>query len=473
MLSYLLRSTVRAIDPARITEHRYKNLPRELADALIPLVVSERSPLGFFRALCERFQVDAADTSDEGSRWAIEVWLPEGRVRWDHLLTRIDYQDLSVIVHENPHFLATFATSPAVDAELEAQCFDAYPDPVSPTSQTADMRSHGLPVHSHVTTWTALTPVSHGADGKSGNVTMFRRQRSIDRLTGRLAVVPFIAGNAVRGMLRDLLFARFLHFVGVSPDELPAITAHAFFSGGNIEAGANTAIVDVATARKVRELIPPWDLFAGCMDNRAHTGRVRIHDAVLVCRENAWLVWPHLAPTMPLDEYAATLPVASELTQLRLGTRMAHRDLGDADGQQMIFNTEVILPGAQFMHSLQITGGITQASPVTASCLADLLSHFAQVGVVGAQTSKLGLIEFEPYRPRGADPLPPPSLYLDFLAANREAIRAWLLKPADAAPPGAPPAAGSKRPKKVKAEDLLAQQKAAAETEDLRGQGVL
>lgn len=476
LIAHLLRATMRPSNLDKLDAHRRKNLSRELGGCLVPLVVSERSPLGFFRALCDRFQIDVADTSEDGNRWPLEVWLPEGRIRWDLLLTRVAYRDLHVVIDENPQFFATFATSMPVDAELEDQMFESYPDPVNPTASLADLSVHALPMRAYHSIWTCLEPVSHGADGKSGNVTMFRRERSVDLLTGKVVLTPMFAGNAVRGQMRDLLFRRALALVGLDALDLPPTLSHAFFSGGSIEAGAQTNTVDMTIERTAREMFPAWDLFAGCLDNRAMRGRMGVHDGVLVCRENAWRVHPQMAPAMPLQEYAESLHEASALTQLRLGTRHAHKELPESDGEQMIFNTEVVMAGAKWLHSFQVGAGVTRMSPITLSCLSDLLVEFASIGCIGAQTSKIGHIDVSEYVP-GADapPLPKPTAYIEYMKSNAEAIRVWLKnggRVSASSTVSAAPAVSGKG--KGKAKKLTAEEvKAVDEIDQLHMQGTL
>ena len=49
-----------------------------------------------------------------------------------------------------------------------------------------------------------LTPLTHGSDVKSGNATLFRRMDVLGK-NGTLLRLPYYAGNAIRGQLRDTL----------------------------------------------------------------------------------------------------------------------------------------------------------------------------------------------------------------------------------------------------------------------------
>lgn len=412
-----------------IGESRYRGLSSELSDALIPLVVSEKSALAFGKALANRFSIDLTGGDTE---WGpIEAWLPEGRLRWDRALAALDYRHVRLVIHENPAFLATFACDRA--CEGEDAIFASFPEPIGEGAFRATLPKQVIQTRNHSTVWTLTAPMAHGADEKSGNVNLFRRHRVVNPLSGEQAYVPFMAGNAVRGVWRDMLMGRFCELVGVSPKALPPARVHALFSGGGVEKGADGAGVNLAVRERARAMCPPWDLIAGCTEQQIMAGRIRVHDAILVCAENDWLVFSHLRPGVEMTEHALasfsdSLPEAAELTQLRLGTRHAHKEYAGSEGAQMLFNTELVLGGAQFVHSFQLYG-VDGVSPITASCMADLAREFRDFGTVGASNSRgFGLIAFDPYMPgEGTPTLPDPAIYLEHVAKNKQAMVDWLM----------------------------------------------
>jgi hypothetical protein len=447
VLSYLLRAMKKRVDASAIGRERFRGLSSELSNSLVPLVVSEKSTLAFGKALANRFGIDLTGGDTE---WGpVEAWLPEGRIRWDRALAALDYRHVRLVVHENPAFLATFACDR--ECEGEDSIFASFPEPVGDGAYRATLPRGLIQPRNHATVWTLTSPMAHGADEKSGNVNLFRRHRVVNPLTGEQSFVPFMSGNAVRGVWRDMVMARFCELVGVSPKALPSSRVHALFSGGGVEKGADGASVNLRVRDQAREMCPAWDLFAGCTDQQIMQGRIRVHDAVLVCAENDWLVFPHLNPGVEmtaeaLATFSDSLPEAAELTQLRLGTRHAHKDYAGSEGAQMIFNTEVVLGGAQFVHSFQIYG-IDGVSPITAACLADLVTNFRDWGVVGASNARgLGLIAFDAYQPGPGTPtLPDPSIYLAHVDRNKDAMREWLMRVGDESPPKAErPAKGTR-----------------------------
>lgn len=456
VLAGLLRATERRMKQSVLGRDRFNARSGEIAEMLEPLIVSERSMLGFYRAFCERFGVDPTGGDDEFG--AIEVWLTEGRIRWDRTLAALNYRDCLALIHEGPELLAGYACDHyAADGE------DRMFDELSPIASGSEFRP-ALPTNliqpnSYTTVWTLTSPMHHGADVKHGNVSMFRRKPVFDPITGRRDYVMFLSGNSVRGLWRDMIMGRWLRLIGMSSEEIPTKRAHALLAGGVVEKGADTGTVNNEVRRRARRLCPAWDLIAGCTDQQIMSGRGRVSDADLVCRENAWKLAELIAPGEKPEALAERLRYASECTSLRLTTRHKHADIPDADGVQMLVNTELLTEGSQLIHSVQIWG-IDGVNPVTAACLADLLNDFREVGVVGAGTARgLGHIAFDPYRPmNAATALPDPEIYRQYVEANKAEMQDWVMMVGEQAV-SAQPAAAAKRGKKApkpdpKPEDL-------------------
>jgi len=445
--SYLFRAFWKRIEWESLGKDRRRGITKEAQEALWPIALSSRSTLEVCRAFATRFEVQLSGTEYDAPpyAWIHKSFIADGTpsearanmppdhvaVRWDFLARTIDFAALRLVVHENPALIITFAAMDPIDGEA-----DLFP---LPDDEGADGAHWAAPLPERMISprvfracWTTLSPMFHGADEKSGNVLTFRREKRVDPHTGAIDLVPFISGNAFRGQLRDRLFGRMLMLLGMKPTDLPPARAHALFSGGAIDAGADGGKADVTARRAARSLAPAWDLIAGCIDQQIMEGVLRVHDAHLVCRENAWLLHAMLSPTlpdgssMPLDTFRAALKPADDLTQLRLGTRHAHRDFDAADGIQMLWNTEGILPGSQMVHSLQVHG-MAGVSELTLSCLADVLADFRDDAFVGAQTARgYGRIAFDPYRSLDVE-LPSPDVYRQFLLEKADEIKAWLM----------------------------------------------
>ena len=438
-LGYLLRSLVRAVDKDRIGEHRLRNLPVELGNCLLPLALGASSTAQFFGDLCDRFDVDPMGVPGPDGLRPLAVFFPARRevIDWHRLLASPPMGLDAVrdaLRSDGVDLFATFATARAADPDEDEHLWaDLAAQPValhhgSPAVLPDPGRAVAVPHHAAVLTLTS--PLAHGADTKSGNVNQVRREPAVDPLTGRRSLVPFVAGNAFRGQLRDILALRYLALLGLAPEEIPPGVAHTLLAGGSIEAGADTLDVVPSARRAMRRLCPPLDLVAGSLPGQGPAaGCLAVADLTLVCRENAWLVHPTLGrPGESVADLAARLAPADTLVTTRQSTRHAHRELDGADGVQMLMQTEVIVRGAQFVHTVQWRTPFAP-SPVTAACLADGLALMAAGGLTGARTSSaFGAFATDGWRPAaGAAPLPDPSVYLAHVAERRDAMRAWVL----------------------------------------------
>jgi hypothetical protein len=432
LLFYLVRGIIAAVSKDRVGERRYRGLAAELKDALLPIIVAKRHPMGFANALANRFRVDLAGGEDS---YPVELCTPDWHMRWDRAVSALDYSAMRSTIEENPAFVAQFAVGfyeTVDDLREDHELIIEYDLPDAPDAFTVELPGHDVVrPREYTAVWTLLSPLAHGADEKCGNAKMFRREHAYDAITGRFHQVPFIAGNAVRGAWRDMVMGRWLELIGLSETELPPSKAHALLAGGSVAAGSDTGVADPVVRAEARELCPAWDLFAGCIEQQIMSGRARVGDATLVCRENAWRVGDALAPGEDSRELACRLPEASNCTSLRLGTRQAHKDIPESDGSQMLFNTEVLVAGCQMVHRVALCG-LSGISDVTQACLSDLLSAFAESPYVGAQASHgFGKVAFAPYQPQGGAPeLQPPSIYLEYVARRREEMREWAMRPA-------------------------------------------
>ena len=455
LAAYLLRGLWRRVDWDSIGRDRRRGINDELAHALVPLAVSERSTLGWCRALCTRFEINPSGGGYESNgregysspAYALvpRQFLPAGTpemdrdtgdddipaIRWDVVCTRIDFHALRLVLHENPPSFATFATTPP--AEGEEQLFEVADDVGTARPWIPVLPKRMVTPRAFRTVWTLLAPFYHGADEKTGNVSLLRRERAVSPLTGEQYLRPFLSGNAWRGgVVRDRVFGLLVRRVGLRFEDMPPARAHALLAGGHVESGADTGAVNLDARRRARA-IPAWDLIAGCIDQQIMEGVLRAHDAHLVCRENAWFLHEMIRPVrdgvaLSVEEFAAALKPVDDLTQLRLVTRHAHREIAESDGVQMLCNVEGILPGTQMVHSFQLAS-LNGVSELTASCLADLLDDFRDDGLVGAKTAPgHGRVAFDPYSPgEGAPDLPSPDIYRRWVDEHRDEIRAWLL----------------------------------------------
>lgn len=257
------------------------------------------------------------------------------------------------------------------------------------------------------------TPLSHGADGKAGNATLFRRMQVMTD-DGTL-VLPYYAGNAIRGQMRDLLADHFLAALGLPVSKSnPSVALwffYAIYSGGALEekSEATKALAKVIGdhgairsegIRSFRDHLPGLSLLGCALGNRILPGHCQIADLRPVCAE--WGTG---------DRPAAELMAWEYLTRREdFENHIEHHG--------MIANTEVLRVGAE------LEGGVDHDDAIPAIEVAALgrgLQLIMDRGFLGAENRRgFGRVAIT------ATGLPDPAPYDAFLAAKKSDILAYL-----------------------------------------------
>jgi len=415
----------------------------EMSDTMAAAAARADSVPSWFSHVAGRFDIALEDCwMGERDRQAY------GTARLDVLVARLRWPILREAVEENPSLLTMIAKEGPLPDELaptaEIQAREPWMMPVP----TGDL----LPVPSLRTIWTAESPMAHGADDRRGNVILFRRESVVDLLTGEVARCPFISGNSIRHSLRRLAAEHLYEFVGVAEGAVNPELHHALTSGGVIDAGSEMAKVSPVIRRALRELYPAWELFGGIAEKQVCHGGWSVHDATLVCRENASrLMHQHLFPA-PAGTEAIALAAANatgevsrretraaylkalterlspalSLMQMRQYTKHIDPDVpSTSDTMHAMWDTEVAIAGSQWLHFVTVD---PTASDVARSAAAFVLDRFASHPYLAAANSRgHGLVSFAPYAPAVASAaLPGPDLYLSRLESMKTQIVEWL-----------------------------------------------
>lgn len=261
---------------------------------------------------------------------------------------------------------------------------------------------------------TCQAPLAHGAEGKAGNATLFRRI-GVLATNGVALELPYYAGNAVRGQMRDLLADHFLTAIGLTADRSkPAVALwffHALYAGGTLEdksdatkalgklMGSNGAIKGDGI-RIFRNMLPALSLLGCALGNRVLPGRIQFADL----RPRCW------------EWGTGETPVAELMDWEFLTRREDHEAHQDHVG--MIANTEVLRPGTV------LDGGVDYDSTATElerSALGHGLALLQQRGMLGAENRRgLGRVGMQ------IDHCLDPAPYLEHLGKNSQAIVEFL-----------------------------------------------
>lgn len=262
-------------------------------------------------------------------------------------------------------------------------------------------------------TYEAQTPISHGSDEDFG---MEQRLRTIEmtvREDGEVyhEAIPVISGNSLRGQLRDLLAEDFLDRLGTDDDPLEVgdTLSNALWAGGSLERTAGPGKLNRRMLRGIREHIPPLSLLGTAIADQMLDGRLNMGMLTPIATETA-------AYTGRESEHSV-FEFVDETFYTRSDDRLGGRQ-EDEDAQQMKYTVQVLTPGTRFDHWLALEG----VADVERACLGHAMDLFAENPHVGGQKAVgHGEVEFE-YE----GGLPDAQPYLDFVADNRDDIRAFV-----------------------------------------------
>lgn len=231
----------------------------------------------------------------------------------------------------------------------------------------------------------------HGA-GTAGNTSILRTHE-VALPDGSVARVPFLSAASIRHALRDRLAWHLADTLGLDAGSLSKTAVDLLWSGGAVTTtGAET---DLEAARRAQEHLPMLSLFGYAAKSDIIAGTLRASDLMLVCEENAWRLeaWggdlrPHItqkAAAFRGEEFGTRHDVAS--TPVARLVASADTLLGDkVKTTQMIFDTQIIKPGARLAGLLEVN---PSGTPTHHRVLGAAIALWAPDGIahLGAKTA--------------------------------------------------------------------------------------
>ncbi len=264
---------------------------------------------------------------------------------------------------------------------------------------------------------TTLSPLSHGSDTKAGNATLFRRMQVMTE-TG-IVSLPYYAGNAFRGQLRDVLADHFLKSIGISARrDKPKVALwffHALYAGGVLEENSKSGkalsslmgdngAVKADGIYQFRDTLPALSLFGVALGNRILAGRFKSADYRPGCVE-----WGN-----------GDKPVNELFEWCYLTRREDHEGHDDDKNASMIANTECLKQGVTLTGGIDIDGHV---SDLELSALGKGLKIMQQKGYIGANSNRgFGRVQVE------IENCPSSELYENYLSDNKDKIVQFLVK---------------------------------------------
>lgn len=241
---------------------------------------------------------------------------------------------------------------------------------------------------------TALSPLFHGGDEKTGSSPVLRAiNLYVEELGGEM-IFPFVSGNAVRGKTRRLLMHDLVNRIGCTITN--AKIHHILYTGGLLESTESGAgKIDLDFRRQVYEAIPPLALYGTMIGNQALEGNLVVEHMWPLCREyRSYLPEPLRAN--PRCEHSVR-----EFTDQSFLTRRddLHADRKEKEqAHQMKIEYECFIPGTQFYHRW----ALKLDNPLHVSMLAHVLDLFGNDPFIGGRSSAGdGKLRFEYTKPDG------------------------------------------------------------------------
>ena len=207
---------------------------------------------------------------------------------------------------------------------------------------------------------TLTSPFAHGA-GSSGNTRLLRTHEVIS--DGDTTVqIPFLSGASIRHGIRSALAWR-IASACFKPGDMTKAQVDLLWSGGAIS--STGAQVDLDLQRRVRDLLPALSVLGYAAHSDIYEGTARVSDAILVCAENAFRLPEQVAGQRARragayrgEEFGTRHDTASTQAS-RMIAAPDTLDGGTIESTQMIFDTQVLLPGSQLWGTIGITPAAT------------------------------------------------------------------------------------------------------------------
>lgn len=262
-------------------------------------------------------------------------------------------------------------------------------------------------------TVTALAPIFHGGDEKTGSTPVLRTIMVYIDGMGEVPI-PYLSGNSIRGKLRRLIMQDFLDLV--EHEITNAKLHHALFSGGVLESTDDSSggVIDLAFRKKVRNLIPPAAVFGCAVGNQMIQGILTVEHMWPICEEYA----PYL-PEKYRKDSRATKPVRTFTDQSFITRRDDLRAERREDEQavQMKVDYECFVPGTKFYHRFVLL----LPDELQKSCFGRVLDLFEAMPYIGGRSSSGDGKVMLNYENR-----PEAGLYLEFLREKKDEIKQLL-----------------------------------------------
>jgi len=259
---------------------------------------------------------------------------------------------------------------------------------------------------------TALSPIFHGGNEKTGASQLLRRQKFF--VDGESKELPIISGNAVRGYTRRLVMDDFLTRLDFKITNISLY--HALFSGGVLEqVSGDGGKLNIDLRRKIRSYLPPVAVYGTSYGNQILPGKMRVYELFPICLETKDLLPENISSLCTHDIY--TFLDHSFFTRKEQAGTAGLEKKDDDPTVQMKVDLEVFIPGTKFFHGFSLENPKFLEESLLGHIIT-LWTNFPYIG--GRSSSGFGHIKLS------YNDIPDNVPYLTFLEENKEQITAVL-----------------------------------------------
>ena len=264
---------------------------------------------------------------------------------------------------------------------------------------------------------TALSPIFHGGNEKTGSTVLLNRLKFI--VGDKPIDVPIISGNGVRGRLRRLITRDFLEKVGYQMDlsqKTYQKLYHTLFAGGvltSAEEESASGTIDLSLKSKLIKYVLPLRLFGASYSNQMIEGRLLVGHMLPICKE--------LKEYTGIDSNISFYQLITRAFQTRrdeLRTSSKKEDEDEDETVQMIIDYECFAPGTKFYHEFILTTS-AESEALDLSTLYRTIELWKQAPMIGGKSSVgFGKLKIEYKWPKDVSDKP----YLEFIEKNKDEI---------------------------------------------------
>ena len=224
----------------------------------------------------------------------------------------------------------------------------------------------------------AKSPIHHGGNEKTGSVVLLNRLKFI--VDGEPVDIPYISGNAVRGVLRRHIMADMLEQLDYEIDVSKKggqKLYHALFSGGVLETVEETqGAIDIELKRKILNLLPPIRLFGFSYGNQMVEGKLKIGHLLPICTELKDYLPDNIQPKNSFYDYIGHV-FQTRKDELRV------EKTDEEQAIQMLIEYEVFVPGTMFWHEIKLE----DPTPLDVATLARVIELWKQKPFIGGKSA--------------------------------------------------------------------------------------